>query len=81
MKQIKEKIPNLNTAGRILDWIDKLMWDNLQDKMRKLEEDNLSEALILENYFFALLYLREDILKEDLYYRNELKRLKDKFEK
>jgi len=68
MKQIK-------TVKGILRKMDIKMKECLIQENKKRREKNYPEALINENYFFALFFLREDILGKDLNVHKERKRL------
>ena len=52
--------------------IDSLLKQYHREKKRNIKEENLSEASINEDYFFALFYLKEDILGKELNYTEEL---------
>jgi len=71
----KEKKKRINTVKGILKRIDIKMKECLIEEDKKRREKNYSEALINENYFFALFFLREDILGKELNVHKERKRL------
>ena len=71
----EEKKKPLKTRQSILRFIDLKMKENLNDEKIAIKRVNYSEALICENYFFALFFLREDILGKSLNVHKERKRL------
>ncbi len=71
----KKKRSPILSREKILDKIDSLMKENLREKKRYLKKESLSSAMICENYFFCLLFLKEDILGKELSYPKEVKRL------
>lgn len=62
------------TRRRIINKINLRMKEYLQDKKHALKDGCLSEALISDHYFFALLFLKEDILGKKINYHKEIKR-------
>lgn len=72
-----QKLKVIKTIDELLIELDKQMKSYLLDKKKALKKDNLSEALICENYFFALFYLRERVLAKGLNVHSEIRRLKD----
>lgn len=65
----------IKTVRGILNKMDSKMRECLIDEDKKRKERNYSCALINEDYFFALLFLKEDILGRELNYHKEKKRL------
>lgn len=71
----KEKKSSINTVKGILKRMDKDMEECLVNENKNRKERNYSGALINENYFFALFFLRENILGKELNVHEERKRL------
>jgi len=71
----KQKKVKIKTRNGILKAMDRKMREYLIDENEKSRERNYSAAEINENYFFALFYLRENILGKELNYHKERKRL------
>jgi len=74
-KEIEIKINPIKTIDKLLIELDKRMKSFLIDKKKALNKDNLSEALICDDYFFALFFLKERILAKDLNVHSERNRL------
>lgn len=72
-----KKQDKIKSRAGILKVMDLDMREFLIDENKKRRERNYSEALINENYFFALFFLREKILGRDLNVHKERKRLLD----
>ena len=70
-----EKKEPIKTIKEILNKIDSKMRECLIERKKKIREENYSEALINDNYFFALFFLKEDILGKKLNYYDEKKQL------
>ena len=70
----------IKTRSAILKAMDNEMRECLVKEDKKRKERNYSEAIINENYFFALFYLRENILGRNLNVHKERRRLR-KFNK
>ena len=71
----EEKKKPIKTRQGILKAMNIKMRECLITEDKKRRERNYSEALINDNYFFALFFLREDILGKDLNVHKERKRL------
>ena len=74
----EEKLEPIKTRVGILKAMNVKMRECLIDEDKKRRERNYSEALINEDYFFALFFLRENILGKNLNVHNERKRLLQK---
>ncbi len=71
----EEKLEPIKTRVGILKAMNVKMRECLIDEDKKRRERNYSEALINEDYFFALFFLRENILGKNLNVHKERKRL------
>ena len=74
----EEKLEPIKTRLGILKAMDVKMRECLISENKKRRERNYSEATINENYFFALFFLRENILGKNLNVHKERKRLLQK---
>ena len=74
----EEKLEPIKTRVGILKAMNVKMRECLIDEDKKRRERNYSEALINEDYFFALFFLRENILGKNLNVHKERKRLLQK---
>ena len=70
----------IKTVRGILNKINSKMRGCLIDLKKDVRKENYSQALLNENYFFALFFLKEDILGKDLNYHKEKKELLKKFQ-
>lgn len=71
----KEQKKKINTVKGILKKMDMKMKECLISEDKARRRRNYSEASINENYFFALFFLRENILGRELNIHKERRRL------
>jgi len=71
----EEKKEPIKTVKDILSAMDIKMKECLVDENKSRRERNYSNANINQNYFFALFFLRENILGKDLNIHKERKRI------
>lgn len=71
----KEKLEKIETREGILKQMDITMKECLVGEEKARRNRIYSEAKINENYFFALFYLREQVLGKDLNVHKERKRI------
>lgn len=72
----EEPKKRINTRRGILKAMDNKMRECLISEEKQRRKKNYSGALINENYFFSLFFLREKILGRDLNIHKERKRLR-----
>lgn len=71
----------LKSVKEILKRIDERLTEYHLNKCVDVTKDNLSNAMVNEDYFFALLYLKEDILGEELSVHDEYARIRHELDK